>query len=558
LLTVNPLKHMKIGYRLGVAFALTLLCLAALLGLALREVGSLHLALEHYGHTVVPSIRSIHTVLEAVGTARRHEGQHLLTNDTAEMADLESKAQQDRAQVQSTLSGYSALVSDAEDRADYEKMMTLARDYWQLQDQVFALSRNKANPGQREAAAKLLLGDSRHAYYALNDGALAWAKHNEEMVDRAANASEELYRSGLASLIGLAIAAIVLVAITSIAIARSITRPLAKAVDLAKRVARGDLTHRINTSGSDEIGTLLAALNDMSVQLSSLITDVFRSAEAVNVTAGEISQSNENLSQRTQQQAASLEETAASMEEITSIGKNNSDNAGNADKLAREAQELAETGGSVVAQAVSAMSAINDCSAKISNIISVIDDIAFQTNLLALNAAVEAARAGEQGRGFAVVATEVRGLAQRSADAAKQIKALINDSASKVRAGTDLVDRSGQALSKILVSVRHMTSLITEITGWSHEQAQGVLRVNEAILHLDSATQQNAALVEEGSAASRTLQDQADGLTRRASFFKLEQALTRHSASPAPRPAAPTAGGSKGVPASIAPMRKAG
>jgi methyl-accepting chemotaxis protein len=549
---------MKIGYRLGVAFGLTLLCLTALLGLALREVGSMHVALEHYDHTVVPSIRSIHTVLEGVGTARRHEGQHLLTNDTAEMADLESKAQQDRAQVESSLNSYGALASDAEDRADYAKMITLTREYWQLQDQVFALSRNKANPGQRDVAAKLMLGDSRQAYYALNDGALAWAKHNEEMANQAANASEELYRGGVASLIGLAIAAILLVAITSIAIARSITRPLAKAVDLAKRVARGDLTHRIHTSGSDEIGTLLAALNDMSVQLSSLITDVFRSAEAVNVTAGEISQSNENLSQRTQQQAASLEETAASMEEITSIGKNNSDNAGNADKLAREAQELAETGGSVVAQAVSAMSAINDCSAKISNIISVIDDIAFQTNLLALNAAVEAARAGEQGRGFAVVATEVRGLAQRSADAAKQIKALITDSADKVRTGTDLVDRSGQALSKILVSVRHMTSLITEITGWSHEQAQGVLRVNEAILHLDGATQQNAALVEEGSAASRTLQDQADGLTRRASFFKLEQALTRHSAPSAPRLAAPTVSARRGAPAAVAPIRKAG
>jgi methyl-accepting chemotaxis protein-1 (serine sensor receptor) len=235
--------------------------------------------------------------------------------------------------------------------------------------------------------------------------------------------------------------------------------------------------------------------------------------------------SNEELSERTQQQAASLEETAAAMEQITSIGKNNADNARNADQLARDAQRLAETGGSIVSQAVSAMGAINDCSAKISDIISVIDEIAFQTNLLALNAAVEAARAGEQGRGFAVVASEVRALAQRSADAAKQIKSLIIDSAEKVRTGTELADRSGQALSEILSSVRKMTGLISEITGWVQEQSQRVVRVNEAILRLDGATQQNAALVEEGSAASRTLQEQADAMARRASFFRLDSRI---------------------------------
>lgn len=540
---------------------MTLLLIAGLLGLALDQETGMHSALAHYSQDVVPSIRIIHSVLEGIGTARRHEGQHLLTNDAAEMTSLDGKIQEDRSQVESNLRAYSALISDAEDGADLQKMITLSRAYWQLEDQVTALSHNKVNPGQRDAAIKLMLGDSRLAYYALNDAGLAWAKHNEELGRDDERRADDTYHRAVTSLIGLAIAVTVLLAIISIAISRSITRPLAKAVDLAKRVSRGDLTHRIDASGSDEIGTLLAALNEMSMQLSGLITDVFRSAEAVDVTAAEIAQSNEELSQRTQQQAASLEETAASMEEITSIGKNNSDNAGNADKLSREAQELAETGGTVVSQAVGAMSAINDCSNKISNIISVIDDIAFQTNLLALNAAVEAARAGEQGRGFAVVAAEVRGLAQRSADAAKQIKALIIDSADKVRTGTELVDRSGQALSKILVSVRHMTGLITEITGWSHEQAQGVNRVNEAILHLDGATQQNAALVEEGSAASRTLQDQADVLIRRASYFKLERALTKQPGSTArshysPTPSAPP------VPAiaspSTAPLRKTG
>jgi methyl-accepting chemotaxis protein len=562
LLIVNPLKHMRIGYRLGVVFVVTLLMFGALLALALAEEWGLHSALLRFDQQIVPSMRAIHTVLEDMGAIRRNETQHLMTSDAAEMAGLEGRMQGDRAEVEATLQAYARIVWDQEDRADYEKVLALSKDYWRLDEQIIALSRQKASPAQRELAVRLMLGDSRQAYSALNDAGHAWAKHSEDVLKLGERLGEDFYRKGIASLIALAAGATLLVAVISIAISRSITRPLAKAVDIAKRVSRGDLTHRIDASGSDEIGTLLAALNDMSTQLSSLITDVFRSAEAVNVTAAEIAQSNEELSQRTQQQAASLEETAASMEEITSIGKNNSDNAGNADKLAREAQELAESGGNVVAQAVGAMGAINDCSTKISNIISVIDDIAFQTNLLALNAAVEAARAGEQGRGFAVVAAEVRGLAQRSADAAKQIKALIIDSADKVRTGTQLVDHSGQALSKILVSVRHMASLITEITSWSHEQSQGVVRVNEAILNLDGATQRNAALVEEGTAASKTLQDQADGLIRRASFFKLEQALTRQSASPSSRSSmtamarAPTASAA-GRPAPAEPLRKA-
>ncbi len=519
---MNPLSQLKIGQRLALAFGLILATSALLVAVALVQAHALNADLLRYDQRVLPSVRTIRTVLEAIGSARRHESQNLLATTDAELADLEKKIRRDRADVADNLQAYGSMIADAEDRADYERLRSLASTYWELQDRVLALSRNKAkDPAQFAAAVKLLLGDSRQAYYALDDAAVAWSKHNEQLGNTLAVSAQQTYHRASVTLYTLASGALLLGALTALAISRSITKPLRAAVALAGAVTRGDLTQRIQVTSRDEVGELLHSLNEMAGQLAALVGDVFKSAESVNVAAREISQGNDDLSRRTQAQAASLEETAASMEEITSIGKNNADNAANADQLARSAHDLAATGGSVVAEAVTAMAAINEGSAKISNIISVIDEIAFQTNLLALNAAVEAARAGEQGRGFAVVAAEVRGLAQRSADAAKEIKALINDSVNKVQAGTELVDRSGQTLTRIVSSVKKMTDLIAEIATASKEQAMGVSRVNEAILQLDGATQQNAALVEEGSAASRTLQTQADALARHAAYFRV-------------------------------------
>jgi methyl-accepting chemotaxis protein len=422
------------------------------------------------------------------------------------------------------LANYRALISDEADRAGYEKVQAGVQAYFQLQDQVLASSGDDSTAPSRQAAARLLLGDSRQAFYQIRDSIAAWERYTQQRSHELEAQGEARYRRGVRNLVAMIIFLGVWCAMSAIRLEQSIARPLALAVDMAKAVARGDLTRRHDLGGRDELTELVALLTQMSAHLSELISDVLGSAQAVELTAGEIAQSNEELSSRTQQQAASLEETAASMEEITSLGKSNSDNAGHADKLAQQARELAESGGQIVAEAVGAMSAIKEGSARISNIIGVIDNIAFQTNLLALNAAVEAARAGEQGRGFAVVASEVRALAGRSADAAREIKTLITDSAGKVRAGTELVDRSGQALSQILASVREMTGLIREIASSSHEQAAGIQRINESILHLDSATQQNAALVEESSAASRTLQTQAETLTRRAGSFRVGKA----------------------------------
>ncbi|TCV94869.1 methyl-accepting chemotaxis protein [Luteibacter rhizovicinus] len=310
-------------------------------------------------------------------------------------------------------------------------------------------------------------------------------------------------------------------------VVRSIIRTLGYTVSIAHQIADGKLGHEIRVDRSDELGALLAAFRTMDERLTAIVSEVRHGSGSVSTAAQQISRGNDDLSQRTQEQASSLEETASSMEEMTSTVKQNAENASHANQLARGAREQAERGGEVVAQTVVAMREINSSSRKIADIVSLIDEIAFQTNLLALNAAVEAARAGEQGRGFAVVATEVRNLAQRSAGAAKEIKGLINDSADKVRTGSELVDQSGRALAEIVDSVKKVTDIVAEIAAASQEQSAGIDQVNHAVLQMDEMTQQNAALVEESAAAARAMHEQANELTRQVGFFHVAGDGTR-------------------------------
>jgi methyl-accepting chemotaxis protein-1 (serine sensor receptor) len=346
-----------------------------------------------------------------------------------------------------------------------------------------------------------------------------------------------------ARLLKLAIAAVVLGAIlivaSTVSLLRAILRPLEQALGHFEAMAKGDLSTPVEIDRQDEMGKLMQGLADMQRQLAGTVRSVRDSSSQIAAASSEIASGNLNLSSRTEQQAASLEETASSLEELTSTVRHNADNARQANQLAVSASEVAVRGGQLVSQVVDTMGTINDSSKRIVDIISVIDGIAFQTNILALNAAVEAARAGEQGRGFAVVAGEVRNLAQRSAAAAKEIKELITASVANVGAGAELVDKAGATMHEIVASVARVTDIMAEIMAAGEEQSSGIEQINLAIVQMDQATQQNAALVEEAAAAAGALQDQAHSLANLAGSFRLDHGVDQRRepriGAPAPR-----------------------
>jgi len=423
-----------------------------------------------------------------------------------------------------------AKVQDSESRKRAENVGEVRKTWIATRDQVNALKTAGDDAAARALVEKKFLpvtDDYIRATQVLVDGEAANVQAAQQEVSAM---FKQLYVIG-GLLFVVALAAAVL---TSWSLSRSISRGVDTARIAAQRIGEGDLSHRVSASGNDEIGLLLQALSTMQDNLTSVVSNVRQGSESVATASAEIAQGNHDLSARTESQASALEETAASMEELSSTVKQNADNARQANQLAMSASTVAVKGGEVVAQVVDTMKGINDSSRKISDIISVIDGIAFQTNILALNAAVEAARAGEQGRGFAVVATEVRSLAGRSADAAKEIKSLINASVERVEQGTALVGQAGATMTEVVNSIRRVTDIMGEISAASSEQSAGVSQVGEAVTQMDQATQQNAALVEEMAAAASSLKSQAQDLVQVVAVFKLAQGRGSFSAQSMP------------------------
>ncbi|EON11961.1 methyl-accepting chemotaxis protein [Pandoraea sp. SD6-2] len=376
---------------------------------------------------------------------------------------------------------------------------------------------------QRDTALRIAQQDALPALDAMQAEAVELVTLQQKIVDEtgAATSADIVFAKWLLTTLGAAAAVAGIVAAWSVT--RSITRPLARAVEVAERVAQGDLSSRIDVTSRDETGQLMAALKHMNESLDQIVRRVRSGTAAIASASGQLLSGNTDLSARTEEQAASLEETASSMEQLTATVRQNADNARQARQLASNASDIAGEGGRVVERAVASMQEIATSSTKINDIIGVIDGIAFQTNILALNAAVEAARAGEQGRGFAVVAGEVRTLAQRSAAAAKEIKTLIETSVGKVEDGSAQVRDAGRTMTEIVQAVQRVTDIMGEISAASSEQSGGIEQVNTAVMQMDQVTQQNAALVEEATAAAGSLEDQARQLREAVAVFRLSE-----------------------------------
>ena len=440
-----------------------------------------------------------------------------LLTDPAKVSQEKQAYTESRSKVNEMTIKLEAQIKSPEGRELFTRVQENRKPWREAVDKIIAL----IDVGDREQAVAHLFEKTRpiqQAYFKSIDDAVA---HETQTAKAASKAAQATVKNLLIMVVVAVLLAAAIAAIVALWIIRSITGPINSAVELARAVAAGDLTRMITVKSKDETGVLMQALADMQTSLVQVVGRVRSGSESVSSASEQIAQGNQDLSSRTESQASALEETAASMEELSSTVRQNADNALQANQLAQSASKVAMEGGQVVSQVVDTMKGINESSRKISDIISVIDGIAFQTNILALNAAVEAARAGEQGRGFAVVAGEVRNLAQRSAAAAKEIKQLINDSVERVESGTALVDKAGATMNEVVDSVRRVTDIMGEISSASKEQSDGVGQIGEAVTQMDQSTQQNAALVEEMAAAASSLRTQANDLVQAVAVFSL-------------------------------------
>ncbi|ALK34122.1 methyl-accepting chemotaxis protein [Burkholderia plantarii] len=539
------LKNMRVVTQLVSAFAVVILLLV---GLGVFSLSVISAENDHVAALRDKWSASVSTSLQmqnALNQIRLAEFRMASTDKADEVQAVESRMDPRVEKFRLASAAYEKLISEPDEKTAYAEIRTLAPQYLDLDRQV----REQAKAGNRAQAMSILTGQAGTVRDALAKNIDKIVAINEQGAAHEGASANDAYHTAIALTIGFSAAAAVIALGVALLIARGVVGQLGgeprEAAAMASAIAAGNLHIAVPLKTGDT-SSLMHSLVEMKEQLTGIVRGIKRSSESITIAAAEIAQGNTNLSQRTEQQAASLEETASSMEELTSVVRQNADNARQASQLAETGSGVAQRGGAEIGHVVATMHEIAESSARVAEIISVIEGIAFQTNILALNAAVEAARAGEQGRGFAVVAGEVRTLAQRSASAAKEIKELITESVTRIERGSKLVENAGRTMDEIVTASRRTTDIMNEIAAASEEQSTGIGQVNTAITQMDEVTQQNAALVEQASAAAQALAQQAQELRGAVSVFNVEGGAATWAAEP-PKTVLPVARRSGGT-----------
>ncbi len=514
---MRMLSDLRVGVRLGLGFALLLLLMLAMGVFSVSRVGTVQDKVEDLATNWLPSTQQLGEINESLNQMRRAELQMLLGGDAKALKDESARLDTQWARLPDLLKRYDANVSSPEERRLFDTLQQQIERYREVQKRLVALMA----AGERDQAMTLQRSESRAAFRPTTETLNQLVKVNGMGAQEAHENARASYRTVLWAIWIMVGVAIGLGAVIGWLLTRSLTYPLREASHTADRIADGDLTGVAVSTRSDELGDLLRSLGRMREALHLSVSAVRDSADQIAEASREVAVGSTDLSARTEQTASNLEQTSAAMHQLTDAARQSVSSAQQASTLATEAASVAQQGGQMVGQVVQTMDGIQQSSRRIADIIGVIDGIAFQTNILALNAAVEAARAGEQGRGFAVVAAEVRTLAQRSAQAAREIKALITTSVEQVESGSRIVGSTGATMAQLVQAVDRVSSLIGEIAGTVGNQTQSLSEVNAAVTQLDGMTQQNAALVEESAAAAESLKDQAARLAQVVGRFRL-------------------------------------
>jgi len=527
------MNRFKISTRVAVLAGLLSLLLLGIGGLGLWGLAQTNQALRSLYQDNLVTTSEVHQIEALLLRNRLALAVAQVTPDAATIQSSTTEVENNIAAITRLWDGYLARPHSPEEAALAQRF-TQDRKRFVQEGLLVTVAALKAN--DMPAAERAVVEKIRPLYAPVGDEIKAMIAIQFEAARKAAEAADTRYATIRAAAVASILSGLLFAALFAAALVRGISRSLGYAIGVAQTIAQGDLTRPVTVQGQDEAAQVLHALGAMQQQLTGIVTHIREGGESLASASAQISSGNHDLASRTEQQASALEQTAAAMEQLNATVHQNADNARQAQQLSASASAVADKGGEVMGQVVSTMREIHTSSGKIADIIGVIDGIAFQTNILALNAAVEAARAGEQGRGFAVVATEVRALAKRSADAAKEIKTLISSSVERVGKGTELVNTAGTTMQEAVTAIQRVTTLMTDISAATAEQSSGMGQIGEAVQHLDQTTQQNASLVEELSAAARSLEDQAQSQVETIGVFTLPRDQAPTSGTPAAPP----------------------